>query len=461
VDCAGFEWWCFDQFVLGDVFAWFVHVYDCVDVVHGDWSDERHFVFVHGDRDQCQRDQSSFDCLGRCGSVDGAWCSDFAVGDFECEWSVGCVVDCADFDWWCFDLLVHGDLFAWFIHVYLGDAVVHGVGSDERDVLYVHGDSDQCVWYWCGFDCEFCCCSVDGAGRTDFSSSDCRCEQPVGCFVDCTGFDWWCRDHFVHGDVGSGCFHVHDCLDVVHGDWSDEWDELHVHGDCDECVRNWFGLNGLCVDRSFDGAGCTDFGFGDFECERIVGCVVDCTGFDWWCLGQFVHGDVFAWFVHVYVGDAVVHGVGSDERDVLYVHGDSDQCVWCWCGFDFEFGCDTVDGAGCSDFGVGDFECERIVGCVVDCTGFDWWCFDHFVHGDVVAGFFHVHDCVDVVHGVGSDERDEIHVHGDRNECEWDRLGLDDEFGRGSVDGARCADGRGRDWWWEWSVGGFVDCPIE
>jgi predicted TIM-barrel fold metal-dependent hydrolase len=148
-----------------------------------------------------------------------------------------------------------------------------------------------------------------------------------GLAMDCTGFDWWCFDQFVHGDVGSGCFHVHDCLDVVHGDWSDEWDELHVHGDCDECVRNWFGLNGLCVDRSFDGAGCTDFGFGDFECEWSVGCVVDCTGVEWWCFDQFVLGDVFAGFVHVYERNNLVHGDGSDEWDELYVHGDCDECV--------------------------------------------------------------------------------------------------------------------------------------
>jgi len=317
--------------------------------VHGVGSDERDGLYVHGDGDECEWDQSSFDFELGCGSDDSAGCSDFGVGDFECEWSVGCVVDCADFDWWCFDLFVHGDLFARFIHVYVGDAVVHGFGSDERDELYVHGDGDECEWDQSSFDCFGRCGSVDGAWCSDFGVGDFECEWSVGCVVDCTGFDWWCVDQFVHGDVGSGCFHLCDCVDVVRGVGPDQWRFVFVHGDRDECQREQSSLDCEFGCDTIDGAGCSDFGVGDFECEWSVGCVVDCTGFDWWCLGQFVHGDVFARFVHVYVGDAVVHGVGSDERDFLYLHRDRDECVWRRCGFGGLGRCGSVDGAWCSD----------------------------------------------------------------------------------------------------------------
>jgi hypothetical protein len=109
VDCAGVEWWRFDQFVLGDVFAWFVHVYERNNLVHGDGSDQWHFVPVQCDGDECVRNWFGFDgVIGGC-SVDGSWCSDFGFGDQYCERIVGCVVVGAVEYRWCCDQFVQSD----------------------------------------------------------------------------------------------------------------------------------------------------------------------------------------------------------------------------------------------------------------------------------------------------------------------------------------------------------------
>jgi hypothetical protein len=74
-----------------------------------------------------------------------------------------------------------------------------------------------------------------------------------------------------------------------------------------------------------------------------------------------------------------LHGDGSDERDLVHVHGDCDECFGYWYGFDCEFGCGSVDGAGCADGCVGYWWWEWSVGGVMDCTGEQWWCCDQFV----------------------------------------------------------------------------------
>ena len=71
----------------------------------------------------------------------------------------------------------------------------------------------------------------------------------------------------------------------------------------------------------------------------------------------------------------------------------------------------------------------------MDCSGFDWWCVDHGLHGDPIhldhgsdAGFV----CSgESVHGDRSDERNGVHVHGDSDErsgywCRFDCVGLGD-----------------------------------
>ena len=149
--------------------------------------------------------------------------------------------------------------------------------------------------------------------------------------------------------------------------------------------------------------------------------------------------------VVVYDCNNFVRGDGVDERFGLHVQCHCDECQWDWCGFGGVGCCDTVDGAGCADFGVGNLECERFVGCVVDCAGVDRWCCDHGLHGDVDTGFFHLH------------HRDNL-VHGDGDECQWDRLGLVGLGCCGSFHGAGCSDRGERDWCCERIVGCVVGC---
>ena len=97
----------------------------------------------------------------------------------------------------------------------------------------------------------------------------------------------------------------------------------------------------------------------------------------------------------------------------------------------------------------------------MDCTGFDWGSLNHRIHGDLLAWFAHVHDGRNVVHGDGPDERFELHVHGDRNECQWDGFGFDCEFGCSSFDGARLPDFGERHGCCEHPVGGVMDCASQ
>jgi hypothetical protein len=63
--------------------------------VHDHGSHEWHGVHVHGDSDERVGYGFSFDGFGFGDSFDGSWCADFGFGDVECEWSVGCFLDCA------------------------------------------------------------------------------------------------------------------------------------------------------------------------------------------------------------------------------------------------------------------------------------------------------------------------------------------------------------------------------
>ena len=80
--------------------------------------------------------------------------------------------------------------------------------------------------------------------------------------MDCTGFDWWCVNHWVHGhavcfDDGSDAGFV--CVgESVHDHWSHQWHGLHVHGDSDERVGYRFGIDGVGVCDSVDCSWCTD-----------------------------------------------------------------------------------------------------------------------------------------------------------------------------------------------------------
>jgi hypothetical protein len=168
---------------------------------------------------------------------------------------------------------------------------LHGDGSDEWDELYVHGDCHESVRYWFGFDGIFGGCSVDGSGCSYWCGGDGCCKYSVGCVVDCTGVEWWCFDQFVLGDLGSWFVHVYERNNLVHGDGSDEWFELYVHGDSDECVGHERCVGCVVVGCSVDGSGCSYWCGGDGCCEHSVGGVVDCAGVAWWGVYQFVHGD--------------------------------------------------------------------------------------------------------------------------------------------------------------------------
>ena len=73
------------------------------------------------------------------------------------------------------------------IVVYDRNNLVRGDGVDERFGLHVRGDCDECQWDWCRFGGVGGGDTVDGAGCSDFSERDWRCERFVGCVVDCAG----------------------------------------------------------------------------------------------------------------------------------------------------------------------------------------------------------------------------------------------------------------------------------
>jgi len=98
----------------------------------------------------------------------------------------------------------------------------------------------------------------------------------------------------------------------------------------------------------------------------VEGLVRFCFGVVW----MVGHADVeLVERVVVYDRNNLVRGDGVDERFGLHVQCHCDECQWDWCGFGGVGCCDTVDGAGCSDFGVWNLECERFVGGVVDFAG--------------------------------------------------------------------------------------------
>jgi len=104
-----------------------------------------------------------------------------------------------------------------------------------------------------------------------------------------------------------------------------------------------------------------------------------------WFVELVGHADVEP-VEHVVVHDLnnLVRGDWVDERVGLHVQCDRDECVGYWCGCSVGC-CGSIHGAGCADRGVGNLECEHPVGCVMDCTRKRWWCFDQFVHGEVVG----------------------------------------------------------------------------
>ena len=55
--------------------------------------------------------------------------------------------------------------------------------------------------------------------------------------MDCSGVGWWFDNCGVyrHGESGWRVVLVDDWFSVMHGDEFDEWDELHVYRDSNEC----------------------------------------------------------------------------------------------------------------------------------------------------------------------------------------------------------------------------------
>ena len=68
------------------------------------------------------------------------------------------------------------------------------------------------------------------------------------------------------------------------------------------------------------------------------------------------------------------------------------------------------------------------------------WLSGHWLHGDVIAGFGHLHDHHDELHGDWSDERNLLHVHGCGDEQGWYWFCVFGISGGCSGDGSGCAD---------------------
>ena len=84
--------------------------------------------------------------------------------------------------------------------------------------------------------------------------------------MDCTDGQWRQCGYGLHGDVIAGFIHVHVDDDELHGDWSHERYELHVHGDGDECCRYRFRIDCLRCSGSGNRAGRAD---GRVGCVRL------------------------------------------------------------------------------------------------------------------------------------------------------------------------------------------------
>ena len=414
-----------------------VFVYDGNDLVHGDWSHEWDELYVHGDGHEWGGYWFGFFGFGSGCSGHGAGCSDECRGHGECECAVGGVVDGAIVERWQRDHRLHGDVVAGFVHVYDCNNLVHGEWSHEWHELHVHGDGHECCWYWFVIHCVYRDHPVDGSGCTDRCVRCVRQRAGRG-VVDCSVFEWF-DDHGLHGDLLARFVHLHDHHGHhLHGHWPHQWHELHVHGDGHECPGNRFGL--IIVERCHAGHGA---GRPD-QCLRglrqhaghglMVGSVLKRRD------GHGLYGHIFAGFVDVYDCNNFVHGEWSHEWDELYVHGDGHEWGGYWFGFfGFGSGC-SGHGAGCSDECRGHGECECAVGGVVDGAIVERWQRDHRLHGDVVAGFVHVYDCNNLVHGEWSHEWHELHVHGDGHECCWYWFVIHCVYRDHPVDGSGCTD---------------------
>jgi len=143
--------------------------------------------------------------------------------------------------------------------------------------------------------------------------------------VDCAIVHWWLGDHWLHGDLVAGFVHLHDGNNELHGDWSHERHELHVHGDGHECCGYWFRVVGVGRGCSCHCSGCADIGGRYSERECSVGGVVDCAIVHWWLCHHWLHGDFLARFVHLHNGNDLVHGDWSHEWHELHVHGDGHE----------------------------------------------------------------------------------------------------------------------------------------
>ena len=290
--------------------------------------------------------------------------------------------------------------------------LLHSDWSHQWHELHVHGDCDQRWW-------RRCCIERLGHCRAGHSSGcahgSVRCARVhPGCGVlDCALEQWRFGDHRLHGHVLAGFAHVYDGDDRMHGDWSHERHELHVHRDGDERGRHWFGIDGINGGCSGDGSGCTDLSGGHGKGQRSIGRFVDCSVKYGWQRDHWLHGDIVARLVHVHHCDNLVHRDRSHQWHLLHVHGDGHECGG------YRYGVHSVDSghpgnySGCADWCVG---CVwQHAGCgLLDCALEHGWFGDHRLHGDLLAR------CIDVydhhghhLHGDRSHQRHELHVHGD------------------------------------------------
>jgi hypothetical protein len=146
---------------------------------------------------------------------------------------------------------------------------VHDLRSYEWHGVYVHGDGDERVGYWCGVDRVGRSDSFDGSRCAHLGVSNLEREWSVGCFVDYP-LEWWSFDHWVHGDP----VYLGYCADSggvwfgesVHDHGSHEWHGVHIHRDSDERSRYWCGFDSVCCGDAVDRSRCADVRDCDVEC---------------------------------------------------------------------------------------------------------------------------------------------------------------------------------------------------
>jgi len=442
------RWRC-DHWISGDLLAGSEDLFDdSNDDMHGHRSDERHELYVHGDRNERQWDVCSVLGVGGCDPVDGSRCADRSEGHIEFECHLNDFLDGPGFEWWRVNLRLLGDRLTGWCHVrhQWHDNLCH-FRLDQWHELYVHGHCDQRQWYVSDVWCFGRSGSLHSSECTDRRFGDVECERS-GCRVLDSSEQRWCRNHWIFGDFVAGGTDLcrHDCHDM-HDHWSYQRHQLQLHGHGDE--REWYvcGISGFGRGGSVHSAGSTDSGAGEFEPGHQVNDLLDGTSGERRCSDLGVFGDVVAGFqdLHDDRRHDMQHWWSHQWRE-LHVHCHGDERQWLFGGVCCVSGGGSVNGPRRTDGSAGDFEPQHHIGDLMDSAGVQWWRLDHWLHRDVLAGCENLHDndC-DNLHHHRFDQWHQLHVHRHGDEREWYLGGVGAIGCCDSVDDPRRAHGCVRD----------------